>query len=423
MSTLSQPLALPSGSSLPNRIAKSAMSERLADARGHADERLTRLYARWSKGGAGLLITGNVMVDPTAIAEPGNVVLDRDHPLPPLRAWAEAATGAGNHSWVQLNHPGRQVPRSLSVEPVAPSAVAVKVGGVFATPKELTEPEIEAIIERFAQSAARARQAGFTGVQLHAAHGYLISQFLSPLTNLRTDGWGGDPERRRRFLLAVVKAVREAVGEAFPVGVKLNSADFQRGGFDQQESMAVVEALEAAGIDLLEISGGTYERSIMFAESNAGAGESTQAREAFFLEYAEAVRSRTSLPIMLTGGFRSGAAMSAALESGAVDVAGLARPLAVEPDLPRRLLVDPSAAARVVSLSTGSASVDGMVVGVWYGRQLVRMGQGLEPAMKLSRVAAVGFYLADHLRTVSRRLTGVFNRRRPRTAMADSAPV
>jgi hypothetical protein len=205
--------------------------------------------------------------------------------------------------------------------------------------------------------------------------------------------------------------------------VKLNSADFQRGGFDEQESTAVVEALEAAGIDLLEISGGTYERSIMFAESNASAAASTRAREAFFLEYAEAVRSRTTLPIMLTGGFRSGSAMSSALESGAVDVAGLARPLAVEPDLPLRLLTDPSASARVVKLTTGSAALDGVVVGTWYGRQLRRMGEGREPALRLSRIGAVGLYVADHLRTLGRRLTRALTVRRTPTGLPSSAPV
>ena len=180
------------------------------------------------------------------------------------------------------------------------------------------------------------------------------------------------------------------------------------------------------GIEVLELSGGTYERAVMCAESNAAAADSTQAREAFFLEYAEAVRSRTTLPIMLTGGFRSGAAMSAALESGAIDVAGIARPLAVEPELPSQLLVDPSAAARVLSLSTGSPSLDGMVVGVWYGNQLRRMGRGLDPALKLSRVGAVGLYLATHLRTLARRLAGRLNIRSspvvPRSATVSNRP-
>ena len=409
MTTLNDTLALPSGATLPNRLAKSAMSEGLGDASGHADERLVRLYGRWSDGGTGLLITGNVMIDRDAVAEPGNVVLDRAHPLPPLQAWAAAATRAGNHAWVQINHPGRQVPRSVSSEPVAPSAVPVKLGKAFATPRALNGDEIEALVTKYAESAARAQEAGFTGVQIHGAHGYLVSQFLSPLTNLRTDDWGGDPARRRRFLLEIVRAIRAAVGPDFPIGVKLNSADFQRGGFTEEESMDVVTALEAEGIDLLEISGGTYERSVMFAESNANAKASTQAREAFFLEYAERVRSRTSLPLLLTGGFRSGAAMTEAL-AGAVDVVGMARPLAVEPDLSARLLADPTAAARVVKVSTGNGMLDGLVVGVWYGTQLRRMGAGQDPNPRLSRLRALFTYVASHLRGGRSRGRGKKNR-------------
>lgn len=393
---LSQPLALPCGAVLPNRIAKSAMSEGLADVHGQAGPAHERLYRRWSEGGAGLLLTGNVMLSPDATAEPGNVVLDGDHDLDALTRWATAATQAGNHAWVQINHPGRQVPKSMSSDLVAPSAVAVKIGGAFATPRALEEHEILTIIRRFATTAARAQEAGFTGVQLHAAHGYLIAQFLSPLTNLRDDAWGGDPTRRRRFLIEVNRAVRAAVGPHFPVGVKLNSADFQRGGFSEDESMAVVEALELEGIDLLEISGGTYERSKMFTESNAR--PSTQAREAFFLDYAETVRARTSLPLMLTGGFRSASAMTRAISSGAIDVAGMARPLAVEPALPANLLADPDAHARIVRVSTGSKLLDGMVVGAWYGHQIRRMGAGSEPAPRLPRWRAVLAYIVAQVR-------------------------
>ena len=397
MTTLSRPLPLPSGATLSNRVAKSAMAEGLASPDGHADDRLARLYARWADGGAGLLITGNVMVDPTAVSEPGSVVLDAQHPEAPLRAWAQAATRAGNHAWVQINHPGRQAPRTVCAEPVAPSAVPLALGKAFAPPRALTEPEIEGIIDAFAVAARRAQDAGFTGVQIHAAHGYLVAQFLSPLTNLRTDAWGGDPTRRRRFLLEIVARVRAAVGPRFPIGVKLNSADFQRGGFSQEDSMDVVEALEAAGIDLLEISGGTYERSVMFTESNAQAAGSTQAREAFFVDYAEAVRARTTLPILLTGGFRSARAMAAAIEGGAIDLAGMARPLAVEPDLPSRLLTDPGAAARTITVATGSRLLDGMVVGIWYGTQLRRMGAGLDPLPGLWRIRALLTYVASHV--------------------------
>ncbi len=386
--SLNEALVLPSGAVLKNRIAKSAMSEGLADAAGHATEAHERLYARWGEGGAGLLITGNVMLAPEYVAEPGNVVLDEHHPLEPLAAWAAAATAHGAHAWVQINHPGRQVPRGLGVTPVAPSAVAVDIPG-FATPRALEHDEILDIVRRFGVAARRSKEAGFTGVQIHAAHGYLVSQFLSPRTNLRDDRWGGSAENRRRFLLEVVAAIQEAV-PGFPIGVKLNSADFQKGGFDGEESLAVIRALEAAGVDLVEISGGTYERAAMFEESLAK--ESTRKREAFFLDFAERVRGEVQVPLMVTGGFRSGEAMTAAVAGGAVDVVGLARPLAVEPDLPARVLADPDVSAIPVRLATLSARLDGMVQGTWYGLQLRRMARGLAPDPGLSRLAALWAY-------------------------------
>jgi 2,4-dienoyl-CoA reductase-like NADH-dependent reductase (Old Yellow Enzyme family) len=389
---LAAPLVLPCGATLPNRLAKSAMSEQLGD-RAHAPgPELRTLYAAWSAGGAGLLVTGNVMIDRTALGEARNVVFDAASDVGAIAPWARAATAAGNHAWVQLNHPGRQAPRSLAPEPVAPSAVRVAVGaGVFAMPRALTGAEIEDLIARFAHGARVAKEAGFTGVQVHGAHGYLVSQFLSPRTNLRTDAWGGTPERRRRFLLEVVAAIRAAVGPGFPVGVKLNSADFQRGGFDEAESMEVVLALEAAGIDLLEISGGSYEAPAMMGEARKA---STVAREAYFLDYAREVRTRTRLPLMLTGGFRTAAGMAAALAEGAVDLVGLARPLAVEPDLPARLLAGTAAgAAPTRDLRVGA--YDAFIDLTWHAQQLDRLGRGLAPDPGRSPWLALGIGLVD----------------------------
>lgn len=391
---LAAPLTLPCGAVLPNRLAKSAMSEALGDRACAPGEALVTLYRTWAAGGTGLLITGNVMIDRTSLGEAGNVVFDDDRALPAIRAWAEAATGNGTQAWVQLNHPGRQAPRSLVPEPVAPSAVPLQLGGgVFAPPRALTGPEIEDLIARFARAAKLAKEGGFTGVQVHGAHGYLVSQFLSPRTNLREDAWGGTPEKRRRFLLEVVAAIRAAVGRDFPVGVKLNSADFQRGGFDEAESMAVVAALEAAGLDLLEISGGSYEAPAMMGDATRRA--STVAREAYFLDYARAVRERTKLPLMLTGGFRTAAGMGEALAEGAVDVVGLARPLAVEPDLPARLLAGAADAARPVpDLRVGA--YDAFVDLTWHAQQLGRMGRGLPPDPGRSKWVALGAGLIDH---------------------------
>jgi len=395
---LAEPLPLPCGVVLANRIAKAAMSERLAQPDRQPTPTLETLYRRWGAGGAGLLITGNVMVDPAALGEPGNVALDFRSDLEPFRRWAAAGKAGGAQVWVQLNHPGRQSPRMLSRQPVAPSAVAMKgMAGAFAPPRALEAGEIEAVIEAFGVAAARVVEAGFDGVQIHAAHGYLVSQFLSAHTNRRDDAWGGDAERRQRFLLAVVDRVRAAVGPQRAVGVKLNSADFQKGGFSEADSMAVVQALAARGVDLLEISGGTYERPQMFAETLAGAAESTQRREAFFLDYAEKVRGVTSMPLMLTGGFRTAAAMEAALASGAIDVVGQARPLAVEPDLPARVLAGAAEGAVAVRLHTGIQLIDSIVTGAWYQLQMQRLSENRPVAPRLSRLRACGWYVRTSL--------------------------
>jgi 2,4-dienoyl-CoA reductase-like NADH-dependent reductase (Old Yellow Enzyme family) len=264
MTSISDPLTLPCGVVLPNRIAKAAMSEQLADRNNAPDRRLRNLYTRWSNSGAALLITGNVMVTPTAVSEPRQVVLDDECHLPAFNSWANAATANGTQAWMQINHAGRQIPRFLALHPKAPSAVTVSTGlGLFGTPRELSHTEINDLVGQYAATAALAIQTGFTGIEIHAAHGYLISQFLSPATNTRTDCWGGCPEHRRRFLIAVVEAVRAAIGPNAPLAVKLNSADFQRGGFTAAESLETIDVLAASGVDLLEISGGTFESAAM----------------------------------------------------------------------------------------------------------------------------------------------------------------
>jgi 2,4-dienoyl-CoA reductase-like NADH-dependent reductase (Old Yellow Enzyme family) len=391
--SLASLLHLPSGAYLPNRIAKAAMSEVLADAAtGAPTDELIRVYERWGKSGAGLLISGHVIVDPAGRGEAGNVVVTDDRHLALLTRWAAATHAGGARLWMQLNHAGRQSPRRLTPVPVSPSDVAVRgFAGAFARPRALTGAEIEAIVARFATTAAVAKAAGFAGVQVHGAHGYLVSQFLSPRTNQRDDAWGGDAARRARFLLEIVRAIRAAVGPSFPVGVKLNSADFQRGGFTIDESMAVARALEAAGVDLLEISGGNYESPAM-----AGSGElpaeqrdSSREREAYFLDYARRIRAVTRLPLMLTGGMRSRATMERVLGEGAVDVIGLARPMTHAPELPRALLDGTAAAAPVVRVRSAIKRIDDALQVFWFQEQIHRMGRGLDPDETLSRYGAL----------------------------------
>ncbi len=345
---LSQPLELPCGARVPNRLAKAAMTEGLATASGVPTPELNRLYELWSDGGAGVLITGNVMVDADHLERPGNVVIDRE-PDPVMRAalaeWALAATRKGNHAWAQISHAGRQTLKIVNPHPKAPSAVKLGLpGGQFGEPVALHVAEIEDIVRRFAMAATALQEAGFTGVQIHAAHGYLLSQFLSPRSNHRDDRYGGTLENRARLLLDILRAVREAVGPAFPVAVKLNSADFQRGGFAFEESLQVAQWLEQGGVDIIEISGGTYEQPKLLgvegieAEEKQNVAESTRQREAYFVDFARAMSEQLSVPLMVTGGFRQRSAMEHALAGGGADLIGLGRPMCVDTDAPAQLL-------------------------------------------------------------------------------------
>ena len=346
--TLGSELELPCGAVLPNRLAKAAMTEGLATPDGRPTPELERLYGIWADGGSGMLLSGNIIVDADHLERPGNVVIDRE-PDADMQArlarWAQAATRQGNHFWAQISHGGRQTQKVVNPHPKSASDVALALpGGQFGKPTPLTTAEIADLVARWAIAARACKDAGFTGVQVHGAHGYLVSQFLSPRVNRRTDEYGGSLENRARFLLDIVAAVRAAVGPGFPVSVKLNSADFQKGGFDFSDSLKVVRWLEAASVDLIEISGGTYEQPKLLgvagqeAEDEQVVAPSTAAREAYFVDFAKAMQAEVSVPLMVTGGFRSRAAMEQALTSGAADVIGLGRPLCVDTDAPARLL-------------------------------------------------------------------------------------
>ncbi|RJF94434.1 NADH:flavin oxidoreductase/NADH oxidase family protein [Oleomonas cavernae] len=350
MTDIASPLTLPCGQVFKNRLAKSAMTEGLADHANRATPQLSALYRRFAEGGAGFLLTGNIQVDADHLERPGNVVVDRrmdDQARTALAAMAAAGSLNGARIWAQLSHAGRQTPIMVNKTPQAPSPIALPLPGKqFGDPRAMTAEEIAALVERFAFAARACQVAGFHGVQIHAAHGYLLSEFLSPRSNQRTDQWGGSLENRARALLDVVRAVRAAVGPAFGVGVKLNSADFMKGGFGDDEAVTVATWLEAEGVDLLEISGGSYERPMMMGNESMASDTrqtetrraSTVAREAYFLDYAAKIRAAVKTPLMVTGGFRSRAGMDAAIASGACDVVGLARPLCVDPDAPGKLL-------------------------------------------------------------------------------------
>jgi 2,4-dienoyl-CoA reductase-like NADH-dependent reductase (Old Yellow Enzyme family) len=396
-----------------NRIIKAAMSEALANDAGQPSQLHFNLYEAWAKGGLGCAITGNVMVDFRAKNEPGVVVIESERDLAQLKQWAELGKQYGMVQLIQLSHPGRQCPKGLNKETVAPSAVPFSpmLATTFGTPRELREDEIFDIIQRFATSAQICEKAGFEGVQLHGAHGYLISQFLSPLTNKRQDQWGGSIENRMRFLLEIYKAVRAVTSAQFIISVKLNSADFQRGGITEDEVVAVFKAIDEAGIDLIEISGGTYEAPAMAGAKADKRKVSTIAREAYFLDFAEKIRKQVKCHLMVTGGFRTVEGMNAALDSGACEFIGIARPLAVETDLTDRLIAGQDVRYAVSKIKTGIPMVDKMAIMeiIWYAAQFKDIAQGKRPNPKLSPLKVFFKYAKGNITAI---IKGQINSRR-----------
>ena len=395
MINIATPFSLPNGSVLKNRIAKSAMSENFGT-RNHAPTKgLINAYRVWAKGNPGLLITGNVMVDAMALGEARNVVVEDYKHFKLLKEWAKSVEGTGVHLWPQINHPGRQAFAAINRKIVAPSAISLNMGSaskMFKTPVALTEDAIWDIIKRFGTTAKILKEAGFTGCQIHGAHGYLVSQFLSSNSNIRKDQWGGSLNNRARFVLEIYREIRRQVGSHFPIGIKINSADFQRGGFTEEESMDVIRLLDGEGIDLIEISGGTYERPAMMQGDRK---KSTVLREAYFLDYIEKARKLIKTPLLLTGGFRSVSVMEKALEDGSLDVIGLARPFCMYPHLANQIFDGSVKRFDIPTPKIGVPFLDqlGGVELPWYELQIQRIGKGKSPKSNLSGILAFWFSL------------------------------
>lgn len=411
--TINSPLTLPCGLTLRNRLVKAAMTEGLANPQNEATEQHETLYRRWAEGGIGLQITGNIQVNRRNLERPGNVVIDakpsKAH-TEMLSRWADAAKCNGGAIIAQLSHAGRQTPKMVNPTPLAPSAVALELpGGQFGQPRAMTKAEIAETIQGFGIAAAALRQAEFDGVQVHAAHGYLLSQFLSPLTNRRDDEWGGPLENRARMLLAVVNEVRAHGGPGFAVSVKLNSADFQKGGFSHEDCLSVIDMLNDSGVDFVEISGGNYEQPKMMDMAGMQpvfeekVRESTRAREAYFANYARSVQTRAKMPLMVTGGFRSAEAMNAAIEDNQADLIGMARPLCLDTQIPNKLLSGTLSKAeawekkiRIGPGFFGQNSSSKMIKAMntagaqgWFCHQIKRLAAGQEPNTKLGALSAL----------------------------------
>ncbi|WP_298915154.1 NADH:flavin oxidoreductase/NADH oxidase family protein [uncultured Algimonas sp.] len=411
MSDLFAPLTLPCGHVLSNRIAKAAMEENMADQPPFADnnlpdgvgqvpgERLVNLYTEWADGGAGMLITGNVMVSETALTGPGAVVLrqgtlDEPDVRERFERWAQAGKRNGTTLLMQISHPGRQLYAAQGVEAVSASDSRLDMGSetlskLFAPARALSGDEIRGIIRRFAETALAARSAGFDGVEIHAAHGYLLAQFLSPLTNRREDEWGGPLENRARLLLEIVRAVRDRVGTDFIVAVKLNSADFQTGGFDVSDAVQVVNWLGAEAVDFVEISGGTYESAAMMGDSQDGRiSQSTVEREAFFLEFAKDIAATATMPLMVTGGITRRDTAERVVGTDGIELVGLARALIVTPDLPARWQAGEDIAGPVQTVGWKNAALRSLANMALAKANLRRMSRGQAPKRKINPVLA-----------------------------------
>jgi 2,4-dienoyl-CoA reductase-like NADH-dependent reductase (Old Yellow Enzyme family) len=396
---------LPCGQVIKNRICKAAMTERIAKGNNLAHQGHINLYQKWAEGNIGILLTGNVMIDRKNMEGPANVVIDtqnyKNH-MDELKSWSSVGTANNTQLWMQISHAGRQTPGEINSSPSAPSDVQLKIPGrSYGIPKPMSEEEILNVIERFVFTAKIARETGFTGVQFHSAHGYLLSEFLSPDINTRDDAWGGSLENRARMHLEIIKKCRAEVGQDFPISMKLNSADFQKGGFTENESIEVAKMLEDAGLDLLEISGGTYEQPKLIGADHISINpdrsenrrESTIAREAYFLEYAENIREAVSMPLMVTGGFRTKEGIENALQSNICQIVGVGRPLCADPFCIKKMmsgeLDELPSVEKTLSLGPWILSgtspikliqvINAFGAMAWCYQQIKRMAEGLMP--------------------------------------------
>ncbi len=393
MPSIDQPLTLPNGVVLANRIVKSGLSEALADVRNNPTDDLINLFATWSTSGAALLITGHTSVDRAHLEHARNAVIDLESDLPRFQALARAAQRGGAKALMQIAHAGRQSPQSIIPNPLSISDVKLDVAG-YGQPVAATEEELTQVIGHFTRSALLAQAAGFDGVEIHCAHGYLLSSALSPRINTRTDRWGGSLVNRARLVLEIVKAVRAAVKPEFIVAIKMNSSDFQQGGFDHEDSAKVALMLEGEGIDFIEISGGNFETPVAYAHQSKK--QSTRAREGYFLEYAAAMKASLRIPLMVTGGFRSASVMNDAIASKQTDLIGMGRPFIIDPTFPAQLLSGAIDMAPAVEreFPPADALPRGAVLN-WFCAQLAILGEKGQPDLTLPVVAGHEKYLAN----------------------------
>lgn len=373
---LSCPIDLPCGAVLKNRFVKSAMSDSLADGEGNPTEAQIRLYERWAEGGVALSIIGEVQGDPRFPEKPGNLVLGANSDLEMLRQLAARASKNGAHIWPQLGHAGALSHYPIS-QPEGPSAL--EIGSFQCAGMSLTK--VKQLPNIYAEAALLAKEVGFTGIQIHAGHGFLLSQFLSPLFNRRNDQYGGSIEARCQIIVEIIDKVRRTVGASFPIGIKLNSTDQLEGGLTQEDALGAIRILNQTSVDLIELSGGTYFPGAKSSSDSSSEGP-------YFVDFSQRAQDVTSIPLVATGGFKTRAQALSSLASGAVDMVGMARAMVLNPSLAKDWLAntgDDPAFPRFEATPSGGITA-------WYTMLLTALGNDDENTFALDLTSAIRLY-------------------------------
>jgi len=374
---LGRPLELPCGVTLKNRLIKSAMSDSLGDGEGNPTEAQMRLYERWAEGGAALSLIGEVQTTPHYPEKPGNLVLVPDVDQQALRALAQRGSSNGAHIWPQLGHAGALSHLPISA-PKGPSALDIK--GLQCEGMSLED--IHELPGTYARAAKIAQDAGFGGVQIHAGHGFLFSQFLSPLFNHRTDAYGGSVGGRFRIIHEVIDEVRLAVGGSFPIGIKINSTDKLVGGLTEDDAFGVIRALDQTSVDLIDISGGTY------FPGAASSSDGTSSSGPYFTDFSARVKDMTSIPVAATGGFETRAQAKDAIASARTDAVSIARAMVLNPSLANAWLNED---AKDPVFPVFDAPPRGGVT-AWYSMRLTALGEDSESQFDMTPASAMEAY-------------------------------
>ena len=315
---------------ISNRFVRSATHDFMAEDDGSITDRQVALFSRLAEGEVGLIITGHAFVNPCGRASPRQIGIHEDRLVPGLARLTAEVHRFPSRIFLQLAHAGRQTKEKLcGGQPVAPSAVFEPVYKVL--PREMTEEEIVQTIDDFIRSGVRARTAGFDGVQVHAAHGYLLGSFLSPHTNRRTDAWGGPIQNRARIVSEIIRGIKAAAGADFPVAIKLNSSDLMPGGLDIEAAVEAARRFVSDGLDAVEVSGGTSESG----RGSMWPGVRPEEEEGYFVDAASRVKGAVKIPVFGLGGLRTFREMEKVVREGRADLVSMSRPFIREPGLVR----------------------------------------------------------------------------------------